>query len=144
MPLLDFNQVVHSVSLRMFTITIENAYLDKASITCGVSQGSILGPLFFLLYINDMPEAVDSEILLYTNDSCLFFQRNDIKAREEHLNRDFSNLIHLFVDNKLSVHFDEDKTKSIFFSSKQIKEIGQIEISYKSVKINSFLDLSLM
>ena len=59
------------------------------AVSCGVRQGSILGPLLFLIYINDMPQAVDSELLLYANDTCLFFQHKDIKTIEEHLNRDF-------------------------------------------------------
>ena len=77
-------------------------------ITCGVPQGSSLDPLLFLLYINDMLQAEDSEILLYANDSCLFFKQEDIKTIKEYLNRDFSILINWFVDNTFRVHFDED------------------------------------
>ena len=61
------------LSNRKFIISIENAYSDKASITCGVPQGSILSPLLFLIYINDMPQAVDSNFYY-------------IKTIEEHLN----------------------------------------------------------
>ena len=74
---------------RKFIISMEHAYSDKVSITCGVPQGSILDPLLFLIYINDMLQAVDSELLLYIDDTCLLFQRRDIKTIEEHLNRDF-------------------------------------------------------
>ena len=69
-----------------FIISMENAYSDKASIACGVPQGSILGPLLFLIRINDMSQAVDSELLLYANDTCLIFQHRDTKTIEEHLN----------------------------------------------------------
>ena len=49
---------------------------------------------------------------------------------EDHLNRDFSILIDWFVDNKLSVHFGEDKAKSILLSPKRrSKSIGQVDIS---------------
>ena len=74
---------------------MENTYSDKASITCGVPQGSILGPLLFLIYITDMPQAVDSELLLYADDTCLVFQHGDINEIEERINRDFSTLIGL-------------------------------------------------
>ena len=124
---------------RKFIIKIERAYSDKASITCGVPQGLILGPLLFIIYTNDMPQAVDSELLLHANDTCLVFQHKNIKTIEEHLNRDFSSLIDWFIDNKLSVHFDEDKTKSFLFSPKhRSKSIGQIDISYKDVKIKQY------
>ena len=103
------------LSNRKFIISMENANSDKASITCGVPQGSILGPLLFLIYINDMPQAVDSELLLYADDICLVFQHRNIKTIEEHLSRDFLTLVDWFVDNRLSAHFGEDKTKSILF-----------------------------
>ena len=51
-----------------------------------------LGSLLFLIYINDMPQAVNSELLLYANDTCSVFHK-DIKTIEEHLNRDFSTLV---------------------------------------------------
>ena len=65
-----------------------------------------------------MPPAVDTELLLYADNSCLVFQHMNIKTIEEHLNRDFSTLVDWFVDNKLSEHFGEGKTKSILFSAK--------------------------
>ena len=74
-----------------------------------------------------MPQAEDSELLSYTDNTCLVFQHRNIKTIEEHLNKDFSTLVDWFVDNKLSVHFCEDKTKSILFSPKhRSKSIGQI------------------
>ena len=73
--------------------------MDKTSITCGVTQGSILGPLLFLIYINDIQQAVDGELLLYVDDTCLVFQHRDINTIEEHLNRDFSTLVDWFIDN---------------------------------------------
>ena len=82
-----------------------------------------------------MLQAENSKILLYANDSCLFFQQEDIKTIKEYLNRDFSILINWFVDNTFRVHFDEDKTKNqCSFLLNGYRKIGQIEISYKDVK----------
>ena len=122
-----------------FIIIMENTKSDKPSITFGVPQGSILGPLLFLIYINGMPQAVDSELLLSADDTCLVFQHMNIKAIEEHLNRDFSTLVDWFVDDKVSVHFAADKTKSILFSPKhRSKSILQKYISYNDVKIKQY------
>ena len=56
-----------------------------------------------------MPQAVDSERLLYTNDPCLVSQHRKIKTIEEHLSREFSTVADWFVDNTLSLYFGEDK-----------------------------------
>ena len=63
-------------------------------------QGSILGPLLFLLYINDMPQAVDCELLLYADDTCLIFQHKNINKVESALNKNFNMLCDWLVDNE--------------------------------------------
>ena len=102
-----------------FQVNISKAFSDYGKVTCGVPQGSILGPLLFLLYINDMPQALSCDLLLYADDSCLIFQNKNVKEIEKVLNRNFCNLCDWFVDNKLSIHFGEDKTKCILFASKK-------------------------
>ena len=79
-----------------------------------------------------MPQAVTSTLLLYADDSCILYQHKDVVQIEKRLNEDFENLCDWFVDNKLSIHFGEDKTKSILFASKQrAKNIHQLDIKYK-------------
>ena len=121
---------------RKFIVYVNEAASDPGLLTCGVPQGSILGPLLFLLYVNDMPQATKSELLLYADDSCIFFQHKDVNTIQTQLNEDFSNLCDWFVDNKLSIHFGDEKTKSILFASKwKVKKASKLEISYKSIDI---------
>ena len=80
--------------------------------------------------------AVDSKLLLYADDSCIIYQHKDIKIIEDKLNEDFKNLCDWFVDNKLSIHFGEEKTKSILFASKYLIKKGNIlNISYNGIEI---------
>ena len=56
-----------------FKIHLKNNFPEPVNFLCGIPQRSILGPLLFLLYINDMPQAVDCELFLYAYDTCLIF-----------------------------------------------------------------------
>ena len=103
----------------IFLVNIENKLSDFGQVSCGVPQGSILGPLLFLIYVNDMAQAVTSTLLLYADYSCILYQHKDIVQIEKRLIQDFENHCDWFVDNKLSIHFGEDKTKSILFASKR-------------------------
>ena len=58
---------------RTFLFNVEKNLSSPGDLTCGVPQGSILGPLIFLLYVNDMSNSVDCDLLLYADDSCLIF-----------------------------------------------------------------------
>ena len=82
---------------RTFKVNIYESFSNPRNLTCGVPQGSILGPLLFLLYINDMPRSVSSNLFLYADDSCLVFQHKDLKEIEKQLNKDFTSLCDLFV-----------------------------------------------
>ena len=61
-----------------------------------------------------MPQAVNSELLLYADDTCLFFMGKDSKIIGDQLNKDFSSLCEWFIDNKLSFHFGEEKQNQSF------------------------------
>ena len=77
--------------------------------------------------------------MLYADGTCLIFQHKDIIEIESALNKNFSMLSDWFVDNKLSVHFGEDKTKSILFRSKhKIKMPKPLNIQYNDIKIKQY------
>ena len=104
-------------------------FSSPGKLSCGVPQGSILGPL---LYVNGMPQAVNSEILLYADDTCLIYTGKDIKTIER-LNTYFSTLCDWFIDNKLSVHFGDETTKSVLFG--QLPHQRDLELRYGDIEI---------
>ena len=124
------------LSNRLFRVDLESCYSDPSNITCGIPQGSILGPLLFFIYVNDMPQAVKSNLFLYADGSCFIFQGKDVIKIEKQLNTDFTNICEWLVDNRLSIHFGEDKTKSILFAAKRkIKKVPKLKIIYKNIQI---------
>ena len=122
---------------RTFRVNIEKDYSNIGNLNCGVPQGSILGPLIFLIYVNDIPQSVDCDLLLYADDTCLGFTDKNVKTIEDNLNRNFNSLCDWFVENKLSIHFGDDKTKSIVFRSKRrLKKLDNLDIRRGEIKIS--------
>ena len=127
------------LSDRAFKVNINNRFSDLPKINCGVPQGSILGPLLFLLYVNDMPQTVHSDLLLYADDSGLTFQHKHVYTIEYQLNKDFANLCKWFVGSKLSIHLGEEKTKCILFGSKlKLKNAGKLNIMFNGIEIKQY------
>ena len=121
---------------RKFKISINTSYSSPASLLCGVPQGSTLGPLLLLHYINDLPQAIVSDSLLYTDDTCIVSQHKSEIEIEKQLIRDFSSVCDWFVDNKLSIHFGQDKTKSILFGTKhKLGNAKSLNIVYNGIEI---------
>ena len=83
-----------------------------------------------------MSQAVKYNLFLYADDTCLVCQHKDIKEIEKQLNKDFENICDWFVDNKLSIHFRYNKTKSILFATKfKIKKVEKLNIKYGDIQI---------
>ena len=61
------------LSSRKFHVNVHDKFSTSADLRCGVPQGSILGPLLFLLYINDIPQTVYFDLFLFADDTCLYF-----------------------------------------------------------------------
>lgn len=67
---------------------VEGTLPDYQVLTCGVPQGSILGPLLFSKYINDLSAAKMCKFLLYADDSALLASGSDVKEIEHTLSKE--------------------------------------------------------
>ena len=78
------------LSNRTQRVVVEGVSSRENPVTSGVPQGSVLGPILFLIYINDLPECVTSEVRLFADDTILYREiRNpqDAQALQEDLNQ---------------------------------------------------------
>ena len=120
---------------------ISTVFLEAGTINCRVHQGYILGPLLFLLYINDILQALSSiHKNLHGDDTSIFCQQKHVPEMENVLNKEFVNVCDWFVDNKLSIHFGEDKIKYILFSRDKNFPVLNITYNNNRVKQNCMVE----
>ena len=120
---------VCSQSLRWFkdylherkqTVPIDTERSDELAIVTGVPQGSILGPLLFIIYINDMPNCIENcSVNLYADDTVIYYSGVSIEDIESYVKRDLKSLSQWLEDNKLVLN--ALKTKSMLFTSNRHK-----------------------
>ena len=107
---------------------------EPGNVKCGVPQGSILGPLLFLCYINDMPISVTCKLLLYADDSTLIVSGSDPKEIANTLSIELNSCRQWLTDNKLTLHLG--KTESILFGSKKkLRKVTSFEVKCNNVII---------
>jgi retron-type reverse transcriptase len=112
---------------------------EMLTTTCGVPQGSTLGPLLFLLYINDMHKCSNKlSFRIFADDTNVFFFSKDVSELETVMNEQFKLLLNYCTINKLSVNFK--KTHFMIISSKR-KNIPVIKIA--NVKQKSYIKVGV-
>ena len=90
---------------------------DLKTIKCGVPQGSILGPLLFLLYINDLPQVSEYFMpILFADDTNLFATGYNLNDVVSEINKEIANIYAWVKANKLSLNID--KTNFMLFTPK--------------------------
>ena len=108
---------------------------DFMHITCGVPQGSILGPLLFLVYINDMHISLNCQLALYADDSALIFSHSNASVIAERLSLELSSCKKWLIDNKLSLHVG--KTESMLFgTSRRLKQVREFQVTCDGMAVN--------
>ena len=115
-----------------FTFILDH-YSDKSAVTCGVPQGSILGPLLFLIYVNDITNVITNNysMILFADDTNLIFE---IENQDTHfINQVLTDISKWFSSNKLSLNID--KTKFILFG-KNSQEQNAIHLKINGVNID--------
>ena len=110
---------------------------DPLPVTFGVPKGSILGPLLFLVYINDLPLAIKNcEATLYADDTALYYFAKEPHLLEEALNDDLLRVANWLHGNKLTLNLTKTKSMIIGSNTKLIG-ISSFSVSIVDTDINS-------
>ena len=106
---------------------------------CGVPQGSIIGPLLFLLHFNDAPKAIrHAKMIKYADDTALLISHKDVNVIETLLNIDLSNICHWLEKNELIINMKKGKTEfMVFGTNPRLKKLAYppIKLSYRNVPV---------
>ena len=109
---------VSYLSNKTQSVSIENHLSSAANISSGVPQGSVLGPLLFILYINDLPLAVGlSSVMLYADDTVIFTAASSIDQLQLNLSLDLNNVSSWLTANGLFLN--PTKTEYVLFGTRQ-------------------------
>ena len=114
-------------------ITVVNGIKSKTrTITCGVPQGSILGPLLFLLYINDLPRASQMNTILFADDTTLLTSAKTEQELITKTNRELDKVANWFQANGLTAH--PEKTTFMVFNYQNSKALNN-QICFSQTKL---------
>ena len=116
---------------RTQVVTFKNCSSDELKIKTGIGQGTILGPLIFIFYINDIVQTKGNlRINMYADDCLLFKTGNNWNIMKEHVQSDLNNVQSWCVRNRLKLNVAKSKTLLIGSDNK-----------LKTVDINAYLNL---
>ena len=120
------------LSSRTVVTSINNITSTPKPVTVGVPQGSILGPLLFLIFINDLPQCLKHcKSILYADDTLLYYAgrtENDLQVK---INEDLNSLSQWLNNNLLTLNYE--KTKFMIFANK--KQSTKVDITIENKKV---------
>ena len=122
------------LSSRTVVTSINNSISSARPVAVGVPQGSILGLLLFLIFINDLPQCLNNcKSILYADDTLLYYSAKSTTELEAKINADLQSLSHWLNNNLLTLN--HEKTKFMIFTNRRQSFIN-VNITIQNKKVS--------
>ena len=121
-------------------VSVNGHNSSHLSVSCGVPQGSVLGPLLFLLYINNLPNSSRKlSFYLFADDTNIYFESSSVKQLQKVVNKELKHVKKWLDANKLALNVS--KTNFIIFHSPQnsLGETATIKFGKEHVKQTKYV-----
>ena len=129
------NWIQNFLTNRTQKVVVDGSSSESARVRSGVPQGTVLGPLLFLTYINDLPSTVSSQVRLFADD-CLLYRPIKCRAEQEQLQRDLSALQD-WAD-RWGMCFNPSKCSVLRVSRPKSKNLVRSSLEYSSAVWDPF------
>ena len=112
-------------------------------IKCGVPQGSVLGPLLFILYINDLPNISDTfKSVLFADDTTLIFSNTSILELKNNIQFNINKLYDWLNVNKLSLNIS--KTNVLLFNIRNKNRNINMDLNINNIKVKQVSEIQFL
>ena len=120
------------LSNRKQYVSINGYHSNLADVKFGVPQGSVLGPLLFLIYINDLNQALKfCKVHHFADDTNLIHFSKSVNRLNKHVNLDFKNLTYWLNANKISLNVKKTELVIFEYQRKKLDSPIKIKLSRK-------------
>ena len=119
-------------------VCYDNTVSSNLPVFCGVPQGSILGPLLFMIFFNDLPDCLKySRIVQYADDTVLCVPGKNTNDIEFMLNYDLKHVATYFIENDLIVNLKKGKTEVMLLGTRKRIADNVLHIFFNDIEVSS-------
>jgi hypothetical protein len=128
------NWFISYLENRQQTVTVNNVTSNTTTVSCGTPQGSVLGPVLFLLYINDFHLSSSLfDFQLFADDANLFYKHKNLAILQSNINSELSNIHNWLCANRLSLNVE--KSNFVVFHPPQRKLPFNLELTLNNIPL---------